>query len=344
MHPWLAPLVLPGGQALPNRILPGPMEGITAGSFVRVMTAMGLVRCWVTPFVRISNGVPRLCRLRERLAAFLDVPSVSPLGTPVAGAGTGTGTAAKPPMLPVVVQIMGTDTALLAAAAARVEELGVAGVDLNCACPAKEVLHSGAGGMCLCRPEWIRTTLCALRAACPGIGVSVKLRTGYADSAELPAILAAVRAAAPDFVTLHFRTVEEMYRPVPGGWARLAQARALLPETTLIGSGDVRTAQDAQALCAETGVDGVAPARGLLHYPWLLQDIEAVLAGAEPRRHDVTERRAFLGSIVRCAEADGSWRPGFILELAKNLFGRETPCFAALAAARSAREMLACLA
>ena len=30
---WLEPLPLPGGHSLPGRVLPGPMEGITAGAF-----------------------------------------------------------------------------------------------------------------------------------------------------------------------------------------------------------------------------------------------------------------------------------------------------------------------
>ena len=83
-HSLLEPLVFRDGRGLPCRIIPGPMEGISEGSFVAVMSEMGMVRCWFTPFIRVSNGVPRMARLREKLAPYL---------------ATG---------LPVIAQIMGT--------------------------------------------------------------------------------------------------------------------------------------------------------------------------------------------------------------------------------------------
>ena len=64
---WLEPLPITGGRALPNRILPGPMEGITAGSFCAVMNELALVSTWVTPFIRVSEGILRPARLRHRL-------------------------------------------------------------------------------------------------------------------------------------------------------------------------------------------------------------------------------------------------------------------------------------
>ena len=64
---WLQPLLLRGGQALPNRIVPSPMDGVTCGSFVSVMSEWGLVRSWIVPFLRVSTGVPRLIRLQEKI-------------------------------------------------------------------------------------------------------------------------------------------------------------------------------------------------------------------------------------------------------------------------------------
>ncbi len=320
---WLEPLPLAGGRrALPCRILPGPMEGVTDGSFCRVMARRGLVRAWVTPFIRISTAVPRPARLCERLDPFF---------APAAG--------------PVVVQLMGTDIPLLLATAERVAELGAAGVDLNCACPSKVVLANGAGGARLRDPHWIREALGGLRRAVPGLGVSVKLRAGFADSAtELPAILAAVREAHPDFVMMHFRTAHEEYRAVPDGWRRLAAAKRLLgPDIPLLGAGDLFSAAAALDMWRQTGVDGVTPARGLLRNPWLLREIEAACGGAPTtpdRAPAQTERAAFLRELVETSAAADEWRPGFVLELARNLFGVESPLFAALAAARTPDAML----
>ncbi len=412
---WLEPLPLGGGgNALPCRILPGPMEGITDGSFCRVMSARGLVRAWVTPFVRISTAVPRLARLRERLEPFglgsenaehrthngkteerknrppaADPgPRTTDHGPRTTGHGhgaadhgsraTGHGPWAEGhgrhpadfPRPPVVVQLMGLDIPLLAETAKRVAELGAAGVDLNCACPSKVVLSNGAGGARLRDPAWIREALCALRKAVPELGVSVKLRSGFADSAaELPGIVAAVREARPDFVMMHFRTVQEEYREVRDGWDRLARAKELLGDgIPLLGAGDVVSAAAALNLWRQTGVDGVTPARGLLRNPWLLREIEAMCGGevercgcvtvklrggqnkkphgsataTPPHRHAVTlsHHAEFLRELVAVSAETGEWRRGFVLELARNLFGVDAELFTGLAKAVDAGAML----
>jgi len=317
---WRLPLQLPGGKALPNHVLPGPMEGITAGSFCTVMGRRGLVRCWITPFIRISTGTPRRARLKERIAEL-----------------TATGR-------PVVAQLMGTDAAKISAAAERLCDLGVAGIDLNCGCPSPTVVGHGAGGARLRNPQWIHDTLAQLRRSCPSCGVSVKLRAGFADPREMNDILPAVRAAAPDFVVVHFRTVAELYAEVSDGWDRLARARELLPDVKLIGSGDLFSAADALALHRRAGVDGVAPARGVLRNPWLLRDIEAACRGEAIPPHPPRAKIEFLAELASDAEIRGVQRTGFVLNLAANMFGENHPLFRRLTACRDLAEIGGALA
>jgi tRNA-dihydrouridine synthase C len=295
------------------------MEGITTGSFCAVMNALGLVSVWVTPFIRVSEGTLRPARLRERLSAFAP--------------------------LPMIVQVMGTDIPLLTATAARLaREPGVIGIDLNCACPVPIVVSNGAGGARLRHPTWIRDALIALRRACPTTGISVKIRAGFESPDELPDICEAVRDAQPDFVMLHYRTVREQYRAAPDGLRRLAWARGLLPGVPLFGSGDVFGVAAAARMFDVTDVDGVTPARGLVANPWLLRDIEAACRGEDvPARTD-TETGDFLRRVIVEADRGGTWRSGFVLELARHQFGREHPLFQRLARADSAAAMLAVLA
>ncbi len=316
---WLEPLPLGGGGALPTRVLPGPMEGITAGAFCTVMGGLGLVSAWITPFIRVSEGILRPARIRERLRPFAP--------------------------LPVVVQIMGTDIPLLAATAARlVEEPGVVGIDLNCACPMPIVVANGGGGGRLRCPRWIRDALAALRGACPRAGISVKVRAGVESDAELPAICEAVGEGRPDFAVLHYRTVRERYGQAPDGLRRLALARALLPGVPLLGSGDLTSVEAVARMFEAAGVDGVTPARGVLANPWLLRDIEAACrGGGAPTRTD-DDRRLFLSRLVAEADRTGTWRPGFVLEVARHQFGREHPVFERLLGARTAAAMREVLA
>lgn len=305
---WLNPLRLPGGAVLPSHILPGPMEGVTVGSFCKVMTRRGLVDCWITPFIRISTGVPRRARLRSRLKPYLD---------------TG---------LPVVAQLMGTDVERLCGTARRVVELGAAGIDLNCACPSPTVVRHGSGGALLRDPDWIHNALCELRKACPDCGISIKLRTGFSAAREMEQVLPVVQEARPDFVILHFRTVAEMYDVVPEAGERFERARELLPATALLGSGDLFDANAIVALGRKVALDGVAPARGLLHNPWLLRDIETVCHGNTPSNHVASDRIEWLRDIAAEAEDAGCRAKGFVMMLTDHLFGQTHRLFGVLAA------------
>jgi tRNA-dihydrouridine synthase len=292
------------------------MEGITAGAFVSVMNGLGLVSAWVTPFIRVSEGVLRPARVRDRLRAF------------------------RP--LPVVAQVMGTDIPLLCATAARIAlEPGVIGIDLNCACPTPIVVANGGGGGRLRHPRWIREALLALREACPATGISVKVRVGLASDEELPAICDAVGEGQPDFVTMHYRTVNERYGPAPDGLRRLARARALLPGVPLFGSGDLYSVEAAARMFEAAGVDGVTPARGMIANPWLLRDIEADCRRAGVPARTEADTRDFLRRLIEEADRSGTWRRGFVLEVARHQFGRAHPLFERLLAADSAAAMLA---
>jgi tRNA-dihydrouridine synthase len=283
------------------------------------MNELGLVSVWLTPFIRVSEGVLRPARLRERLSAFHP--------------------------LPTIVQIMGTDIPLLASTAARLAmESQVIGIDLNCACPVPIVVSNGAGGGRLRHPPWIRDALVALRRACPTTGISVKIRAGLESPDELPGICEAIRDGQPDFVTLHFRTVREQYCVTPDGLRRLAWARDLLPGVPLFGSGDVYTVAAAARMFEVADVDGVTPARGLVANPWLLRGIEAACRGESvPERTD-SDKRDFLRRVILGAQRVNTWRPGLVLELARHQFGCENPLFHRLVRADSAAAMLAALA
>ncbi|NLF16949.1 MAG: tRNA-dihydrouridine synthase family protein [Lentisphaerae bacterium] len=318
-HPYLQPLRLTGGAVLPSRILPGPMEGITTGSFCAVLAAAGQVSCWVTPFLRVTTGLPRPARLRLHLSPYLS---------------TG---------LPVVAQVMGLDLGLLGATAAGLVRAGAVGVDLNCACPSRTVVANGAGAARLRHPEWIAAALQALRQALPQAGLGIKLRSGLTDPAEMDDVLAAVAGAAPDFVTLHYRTAAEGYAPVEGGWERLARARTRLPGVVLIGCGDVDSTEAALRLHRQTGVDGVAAARGLLRRPWLLVDIAAACAGRPTAGAD---RRRALSSLRDMAVAAAAQRPGrtgFVLEVARQMLGDDDALFRELSRCQTLEQAARCL-
>lgn len=308
---WLTPLVFRNGRSLPNRIIPGPMDGVSEGSFITVMSEANLVSSWFTPFIRISTGVPRLARLREKITPYL---------------ATG---------LPVIVQIMGTRHELLAETAARLHREGATCVDLNCACPSHTVLGSRSGGFLLRDPEGIRDAITAMKKACGDAPISVKIRCGYESPDEIPDIAAALREAAPDMVTCHFRTVLESYREAPDGLERLARMRELLPGIPLIGSGDLYSVEDALRMYRQCGVDGVAPARGLLKNPALLRQIEAACAGEPFDGKMQMSEEEFLRAL---GSRSNRKRRIFVLKVAKVMYGEDSDAFRKLLEAHAAQE------
>ena len=299
----LQPVALPGGRVLPSRILPGPMEGIMTDDYCRTMMEFALLPVWITPFIRISHSTPRTKKLEGRLTPFRPIP--------------------------IVAQIMGTYREHLAATAGILSGLhGVLGVELNCACSSPTVVRSGSGSAHLRNPEWIRDTLLAMREAADVGGIGVKIRSGVESPEELPRILETIGAARPDWIVLHYRTAKEMFRSVPDGYRRFEIARRLLPQTVLFASGDMFTCEQSLEVVRKTAVDGITPARGLMHNPWLIRDIESVCRGEKPPERNVVP---FLLRLVELVAESPIWRTGLILEISRNVWGSESECFKSLA-------------
>jgi len=287
------------------------MDGITEGNFLSAMSRRKWVSAWWTPFLRISTGVPRLSRLGNWLRPYL---------------ATG---------LPVIAQIMGVNSARLAETARRLLELGASGVDLNCACPSPTVIANGGGGACLKTPDWIRETLLLMREKCGDQLLCCKIRAGFQSPAEIPALAKALRAGRPDLLTVHFRTVSEMYLPIPDGLERLRQFRELLPDRTLFGCGDIFQPEDAWRMLQETRVDGLLVARGLLSNPALLRDIENFYRGEKTTPTSTLEKISFLRDLSQPSSTHSAHSPnGFIIRMTGALFGYKSKTFNQLVALR----------
>ncbi len=287
------------------RVLPGPMEGVMRGCLCRAAADLGMIPAWVTPFIRISVDVPRLSKLKRMLEEFLccDVP--------------------------VVVQLMGTDAEKLAVAAERLVGLGIAGIDVNFACPSGVVVRHGGGGGMLRRPAEMVEIMCRLREVCGGIALSAKIRSGFESASEMEEIIPMLCGSGIDFLSLHYRTVRELYKPAANRNERLRRAVALAGSVPLIGSGDVYSLDDVQEICGECGCAGVMAARGWLRDPGLLRRIEAAAGGVEVARDDVDPRWSLLRRMAELAR-DNPVKYGTktaFLEAAVFMFGGKSRVF-----------------
>lgn len=95
-------------------------------------------------------------------------------------------------------------------------------------CPANVVTGGGAGASLLRDPNQLQQVVAALVAAVGDrVPVSVKMRSGFADTSLFLDNLLAVQEAGASFVTLHPRTKAQAYAG-RADWSQIATAKQLL--------------------------------------------------------------------------------------------------------------------
>ena len=168
-------------------------------------------------------------------------------------------------------------------------------IDLNFGCPVPKVTRNGGGAaLPFKRRLFVAVVEAAVRAAGP-VPVTVKMRLGLDD--DRLTYLDAGRAAADvgaAAVALHARTAVQGYAGM-AQWDAIGRLKEALPDTTVLGNGDIWAASDALAMMAATGCDGVVIGRGCLGRPWLVADLARVLRG------DPALGPPVLGEIVAIA-------------------------------------------
>jgi tRNA-dihydrouridine synthase B len=188
---------------------------------------------------------------------------------------------------PIIAQMIGNDIPSLVRTARQLQSYPIAGVDLNLGCPAPVVYRKCAGGGLLREPGRIDSILGALRDAIQ-TKFTVKTRLGF-DSPEAFAELLPIFARhSLDLLTVHGRTVKEMYGPkVHYEW--IARAVAEMP-CPVIANGNVTSAHGALGILGRTGASGLMIGRGAIRNPWLFHQIRQQLNGEPvflPRGTDV---------------------------------------------------------
>lgn len=183
---------------------------------------------------------------------------------------------------PVAGQLMGSDAAPMAKSATILAQAGFDVIDLNFACPVKKVKSKSRGGHMLADVPRAVEILKSVRDAVPAeIPTTISLRRAFDDSDgaqdRLYEIIDSAWANGYAAVRVHGRTVEQKYLG-RADWPILAELKKRYPTRTILGSGDVFTAQDAVAMLQQTGVDIVWIGRGAIGNPWIFQQAQTLLA------------------------------------------------------------------
>jgi len=230
---------------------------------------------------------------------------------------------------PVGGQIMGSDPETMARAAVILRGLGFDVVDLNFACPVRKVVSRRRGGHMMADPEGTVEVIRAVRAAVPDRPLMIKLRKSFSlgdESCEaFWAIARGAFEAGADALCVHARAVEQMYKG-EADWAFLRRVKEAFPGRTIIGSGDVRTPADALRMMQETGVDGVAAARGAIGNPWFFRQVRDLAAERGMAVPSPDEQRAVMERHYALAvEQYGERKAAFVMRHFGISYGRMHP-------------------
>ena len=239
-----------------------PMQDVTDLPFMRLISGYGNADVYFTEYFRV---LPDSRLDRDILASIT----------------------ANPTARPVIAQMIGNDIAALVRTARELEQHPVAAIDLNLGCPVPVVYRKCAGGGLLREPERIDLILGALREAIT-IPFTVKTRIGFDDVAVFDRLLPIFARHSLDLLTIHARTVKEMYRSVPR-YEFVTRAVAELP-CPVLANGNVYSAAKAGAVLSQTGARGLMIGRGVIRNPWLFRQIREHRRGApifQPTGRDV---------------------------------------------------------
>lgn len=204
---------------------------------------------------------------------------------------------------PVGGQLMGSEPADFGPAALKLVAAGFDVIDINFGCPVKSAMGGCRGGYHLSQPEVALEIVSRVRDAVPAdIPVTVKMRRGIDDSNESREhffqILDGAFARGVAAITVHGRTVAQKYVG-PSDWTFLREVKRHAGSKTILGSGDLFTADACLDMLHATGVDGVSVARGAIGNPWIFQQARALAVGLPVLPPGIAEQRRVLE--MQCA-------------------------------------------
>jgi len=176
---------------------------------------------------------------------------------------------------PFAIQIFGNTIESMVEAAVIAETYRPDYLDINFGCPTKKVAGKGAGAALLREPEKMAQISEAVVKAVK-IPVTAKTRIGWdADSITILDILPRLEDAGIQALALHGRTRSQMYKgKADWSWIRATKERARIP---IIANGDIWSADDAVAMFAETGADGVMIGRGSIGNPFIFEQAKQLI-------------------------------------------------------------------
>ena len=242
-----------GSYQLPNNLILAPMAGVTDRPFRQLCRTMGA-------------GLA----VSEMMAANPDLRHTRKSKLRLNHQGED---------LPIVVQIAGSDPAMLAAAAQYNVTQGAQIIDINMGCPAKNVCKKAAG-TALLQDEALVEKILRKVVNSVAVPVTLKIRTGWhPDHRNGPAIARLAEQSGIQALAVHGRTRACKFT----GHAEYDTIATIKDAVTIpvIANGDISTPEQAKKVLTYTNADGLMIGRAAQGKPWIFREIGHYLITGE---------------------------------------------------------------
>ncbi len=205
---------------------------------------------------------------------------------------------------PIAVQLFGSDPIIMARMAEKIaDDYDI--IDVNMGCPVPKIVSNGEGSALMKKPELAFSILNTMSRVLKK-PVTVKFRKGF-DEGHVNAVEFAKMAeeAGVSAITIHGRTRSQMYSG-KADWDIIRQVKEAV-SIPVFGNGDIFEPGDAKRMIAETGVDGVAIARGARGNPWLINRTVHYLETGELKPEPSLDDK--INMIIRHAKLMSEFKP-----------------------------------
>ena len=172
---------------------------------------------------------------------------------------------------PYFVQLSGSTIDILKLAVEKLNAIdGIAGIDLNCGCPAPKVFNHGSGSSLLGDLPKLQEMLQTIKKYSNKEYTTAKVRIGINE--KIPVDIAkAVEDAGADFIAVHGRTKKGAYK-APVDYEAIAKMKEAV-SIPVIANGDITDLAKAKFVLEQTGADGLMIGRGAVGKPWIFHQI-----------------------------------------------------------------------
>lgn len=239
-------------HALPAPIAAGsiptalaPMQDITDLPFMQLLGRFGPPDYFITEYFRVHSH----STLEKHIVAS------------IMEHGTGR---------PVYAQMIGEDAVHLKRTALDLQQLPIAGIDINMGCPAPKIYRKNVGGGLLRNPNDIDRVMGSVREVHSG-HLSVKTRIGFEDDRHLEALLKLAEKHRISLLSLHGRTVKQLYRG-DVDYQSIAHVVAKAP-CPVFANGNITSVDKAVEVKKITAAYGVMIGRSAIRNPWIFSQI-----------------------------------------------------------------------